>query len=327
MELSLNAFRIFIKSKKMSSAKRLTNAYQNAKRIRFDDTSKFILFSDCHRGDNSFADEFANNRNIYFHALNHYHNQGYAYCELGDGDELWENLHFESIFEAHKNVFKLLREFHLQKRLHMIWGNHDMVYRNQAYVDKHLSSYFEPIDNTDKKLFEGLKYHEAIVLEHSETGQELFLTHGHQADWWNYIFWRWGRFLVRILWKPLQVWGIADPTSPAKNYTELIKIERRIKKWITQNHFLITIVGHTHRPRFPEPGAIPFFNDGSCVHPRSITGIEIENGQISLIKWQIETSMDGTLKVVRLLLEGPQKLANYQQKNEPLPRPGQRVFS
>lgn len=296
----------------MSSAKRLSNAYQNAKRIPFDDTTKFILFSDCHRGDNSFADEFANNRNIYFHALNHYYKEGFQYCELGDGDELWENHSFESIFQAHKNVFKLLREFHLEKRLHMIWGNHDMVYKDKSYVDKQLSSYFEPIDNTDKKLFEGITYSEAIVLEHRKTGQELFLTHGHQADWWNYTFWRWGRFLVRVLWKPLQVWGIADPTSPAKNYTELIKIERRIKKWIVQNNFLITIVGHTHRPRFPEPGAIPFFNDGSCVHPRSITGIEIENGQISLIKWQIETTTDGTLKVVRILLEGPQRLMDYR---------------
>lgn len=299
----------------MSSAKRLSKAYKNAKRITFDDNSKFILFSDCHRGDNSFADEFANNRNIYFHALNHYYKEGFHYCELGDGDELWENHSFESIFQAHKNVFKLLREFHLEKRLHMIWGNHDMVYKDTSYVDKHLSSYFEPIDNTDKKLFEGITYSEAIVLEHHKTGQELLLTHGHQADWWNYTFWRWGRFLVRILWKPLQVWGIADPTSPAKNYTELIKIERRIKKWIVQNNFLITIVGHTHRPRFPEPGAIPFFNDGSCVHPRSITGIEIENGQISLIKWQIDTTTDGTLKVVRVLLEGPQLISDYSEKN------------
>ncbi len=299
----------------MSSAKRLSRAYKNAKRIPFDDTSKFILFSDCHRGDNSFADEFANNRNIYFHALNYYHKEGFHYCELGDGDELWENLNFESIFEAHKNVFKLLREYHLEQRLHMIWGNHDMVYKDKSYVDKHLSSYFEPIDDTDKKLFEGITYNEAIVLEHTKTGQELFLTHGHQADWWNYTFWRWGRFLVRVLWKPLQVWGIADPTSPAKNYTELIKLERRIKKWIVQNNLLITIVGHTHRPRFPEPGDIPFFNDGSCVHPRSITGLEIQNGQISLIKWHIETSIDGTLKVVRILLEGPQKLSEYKDKN------------
>ena len=300
----------------MSSNSRLTKAYRNAKIILFDDTSKFILFSDCHRGDNSFADEFANNRNIYFHALRHYYKEGFQYCELGDGDELWENIHFESIFEAHKNVFQLLRQYHLDGRLHMLWGNHDMVYKDQNYVNNHLSSYFEPIDGKDKELFEGITYHEAVVLKHTDTGQELFLTHGHQADWWNYTFWRWGRFLVRVLWKPLQVWGIADPTSPAKNYKELIKVERRIKKWILRNNLLLTVAGHTHRPRFPEPGDIPFFNDGSCVHPRSITGIEIENGTISLIKWQIATKDDGTLQIVRILLEGPQKLSDYHEKRD-----------
>jgi predicted phosphodiesterase len=74
----------------------------------------------------------------------------------------------------------------------------------------------------------------------------------------------------------------------------------------------MTIFGHTHRPRFPEPGDIAFFNDGSCVHPRSITGIEIENGTISLIKWQIATRDDGTLQIVRVLLEGPVKLSDYK---------------
>ncbi|MGX1928497.1 metallophosphoesterase [Flagellimonas sp. 2504JD4-2] len=295
----------------MSSSFRLDRAYKKAKTISFDDASKFIFFSDCHRGDNSFADDFANNRNIYFHALSHYYREGFQYCELGDGDELWENLHFESIFEAHKNVYQLLRQFHLEQRLHMVWGNHDMVYRQKSYVDKHLSSYFEPIDDMDKELFQGITYHEALILKHKETQQELFCTHGHQADWWNYTCWRIGRFLVRILWKPLQVVGIADPTSPAKNYKELIRIEKRIKKWILKNNLRITIAGHTHRPRFPEPGQIPFFNDGSCVHPRSITGIEIENGEISLIKWQISTKMDGTLQIVRVLLEGPEKLSHY----------------
>ncbi|MRI01836.1 serine/threonine protein phosphatase [Kriegella sp. EG-1] len=295
----------------MSSDSRLSRAYTTAKTVPFDDNSKFILFSDCHRGDNSFADEFANNRNIYYHALKHYYLEGFHYFELGDGDELWENLNFESIFEAHKNVYKLLKQFHLENRLHMIWGNHDMVYKDPHYVKKNLSSYFEPIDDKDKELFEGITYNEAIILKHTENNQEIFLTHGHQADWWNYTFWRWGRFLVRVLWKPLQVWGIADPTSPAKNYTELRKIERRLKKWIIAKNLLLTVVGHTHRPRFPEPGQIPLFNDGSCVHPRSITGIEIENGQISLIKWQIASTEDGTLKIIRILLEGPQKLIDY----------------
>ena len=295
----------------MSYMRRLNRAYEQARVVPFDDRSKIVLFSDCHRGDNSFADEFSNNRNIYFHALKHYFKEGFSYMELGDGDELWENLHFESIFEAHKNVFQLLREFHLEKRLYMIWGNHDMVYQNPDYVKKHLGSYFEPIDGRDKDLFEGIRYEEGIRLQHKDSGQEIFLCHGHQADWWNYTFWRWSRFLVRVLWKPLQVWGIADPTSPARNYKELIRIEKRIKRWILSRDLLLTVAGHTHRPRFPEPGEIPFFNDGSCVHPRSITGIEIEGGQISLIKWQIATTEEGILKVVRILLEGPQKLSDY----------------
>ncbi|OEK09766.1 serine/threonine protein phosphatase [Flavivirga aquatica] len=295
-----------------SSKKRLDNAYRTAKVINFDDTSKFILFSDCHRGDNSFADDFANNRNIYFHALKHYFTEGFQYCEIGDGDELWENLSFDSIFNAHKNVYMLMKRFHEHNRLHMIWGNHDMVYRNPDYVKKHLSTYFDAKTGEDVELFKDITYHEGIILKHTSTGQEIFLTHGHQADWWNYLFWKWSRFMVRVLWKPLNVMGIADPTSPAKNYKELIKVERRTKKWIAKNNNLMTIVGHTHRPRFPQPNGIAFFNDGSCVHPRSITGIEIENGEISLIKWHIATKEDGTLQIVKTLLEGSNKLIDYK---------------
>ena len=295
----------------LSSNKRLSKAYRNAKILDFDNDSKFILFSDCHRGDNSFADDFANNRNIYFHALKHYYSEGFQYCELGDGDELWENTKFESILNAHKNVYMLMKLFHKDDRLHMIFGNHDMVYSNPNYVKNHLSTYFDAKTEQDIELFKDITYHEGIVLKHCDSGQEVFLTHGHQADWWNYIFWRWSRFMVRVLWKPLNVMGIADPTSPAKNYKELIKVERRTKKWIADNNNKLTIVGHTHRPRFPQPGDIAFFNDGSCVHPRSITGIEIEKGAISLIKWHIATREDGTLQIVKTQLEGPCKLSDY----------------
>lgn len=295
----------------MSSQSRLTKAYKNAKIIEFSNSDKFVLFSDCHRGDNSFADDFANNRNIYMHALTHYYNAGFQYCELGDGDELWENLSFKTLFQAHKNIYLLLKKFHQKNRLHLIWGNHDMVYKNPKYVTKYLSSFYDHKTEKDIPLFTNLNYEEGIILKHKDTQQELFLTHGHQADWWNYIFWKWSRFFVRILWKPLQVMGISDPTSPAKNHKELIKVERRIKKWITDNHNLVTIVGHTHRPRFPEPGDIPFFNDGSCVHPRSITGLEVENSALSLIKWYIDTKEDGTLQIKREVLEEPQPINLY----------------
>ena len=122
----------------MSAITRLTNAYQTARRISFNDESKFIIFSDVHRGDNSLADDFANNRNSYFHALNHYYNNGFTYCELGDGDELWENISFNSILYAHKNIFDLMKRFFSEGRLYRLIGNHDMVYSNEEYVEKHL---------------------------------------------------------------------------------------------------------------------------------------------------------------------------------------------
>ncbi|GEC78537.1 metallophosphoesterase [Flavobacterium aquatile] len=298
----------------MSSQTRLSRAYKEAKRIPFNNTDKFILFSDCHRGDSSFADDFANNRNIYFHALNNYFKENYHYIELGDGDELWENLFFRDIFEANKNVYLLMQKFFNHNRLHLIYGNHDMVYRNENMIKKNLHEYFETKENKNVPFLPNVKFHEGIVLENIETKQELFLTHGHQADFMNSIGWKINRFLVRILWKPLQVWGIKDPTSPAKNYIELIKVERRIKKWIADNGNKITITGHTHRPRFPKPqeNLLNYFNDGSCVHPRSITGIEIANGKMALIKWFIDTKEDGVLQIVKEYLEGPIELDKYK---------------
>ncbi|SFS35253.1 Calcineurin-like phosphoesterase superfamily domain-containing protein [Zhouia amylolytica] len=300
----------------MATKHRLTNAFSNAKKITFNDQSKFILFSDCHRGDNSYADDFANNRNIYFYALNQYYKNDFTYIELGDGDELWENLSFESIFKSHKHIYLLLKNFYEKSRLFMIYGNHDMVYKNKDTVAKNYDHYFDPVTGTKVPLLPNINFHESIVLEHEVTKQKIFLIHGHQADWWNFGFWRLSRLMVRILWKPLQIIGIADPTSPAKNYKELIKIERRIKRWIVEKNNQLTIAGHTHRPRFPEPGQIPFFNDGSCVHPRSITGLEIENGNITLIKWYTDITEDGYLRIVRTVLEGPRKLKNYLIKKD-----------
>ena len=65
------------------------------------------------------------------------------------------------------------------------------------------------------------------------------------------------------------------------------------------------IAGHTHRPAYPKPGTGLYFNDGSCVHPRSITGIEIENRKISLVKWSVSSDENLNLYVERRILEGP----------------------
>lgn len=295
----------------MSSNSRISRAFKNAKKLPLNNNSKYILFSDCHRGDNSFADDFARNRNVYKYAFNHYFNEGFTYIELGDGDELWENVNFKSIFRANKHIYLLLKKFYDDNRLHFIWGNHDMDYRNPKNVRKNLDYYYDEVSGTDKELFVNITFSEAILLEDETTKKSIFLLHGHQADWFNYLFWRFSKFLVRVLWKPLQILGISDPTSPAQNFKELIKVEKRMEDWIKANNNQMVVIGHTHRPRFPSPNEVPFFNDGSCVHPRAITGLEIENNQIALVKWHMVANENGTLQIIRTILEGPEDLSNY----------------
>ena len=295
----------------MSANYRISRAFKDAKRICFNKDSKFILFSDCHRSDNGFADDFARNRNIFKHALEHYFKNEFTYIELGDGDELWENKKFRKIFKANKHIYLLMKKFHDKNQLHFIWGNHDMDYKKQSKIRKNLHYYYDPVSDTKKELLIGATFSEAIILEEESSGKGIFLLHGHQADWFNYVFWRFSSFLVNYLWRPLQLIGISDPTSPAKNFKERIKVEQSLEDWIKENNSQMVITGHTHRPRFPDKNEIPFFNDGSCVHPRSITGLEIENNEICLIKWHIITKENGTLQIIRTILEGPEDLKYY----------------
>ncbi len=293
----------------LSANYRITKAFKQAKKLPLRKDSKYILFSDCHRGDNSFADDFAHNRKVYLYALSQYYQNGFTYIELGDGDELWEN-NFNAIFKTNKDIFGILKKFNDEHRLHFIWGNHDMDYKNPANVVKNLHYYRDSVSGKKKELLVNVPFYEAIKLE-QENGKSIFLLHGHQADWFNYVFWKVSRFLVRFLWRPLQTVGVKDPTSPAQNYKELIRVERYIEKWIHKNNNQMLVAGHTHRPRFPQPNQIPYFNDGSCVHPRCITGLEIENNQITLIKWHIKTTDKGTMKIERNILEGPKNLSEY----------------
>ena len=290
----------------------LDNAYKNAKPIAINQGSKIIMFSDLHKGDNSYADDFAHNMQIYTYAIRKYYDENYTYIELGDGIELWENYTFEPIYKAHKSTFELLKLFYNDDRLHMLWGNHDMIFGDPLTVEKMLYKVFTPKNIQQKERLFDLEYHESIILQIENTDKKIFLIHGHQADWLNYRFWKVSRFFVRYFWMPLQKWfNVKDPTSPAKNYKNLVKVERKLKDWILKNNNQMVIAGHTHRPRFPDANELPYFNDGSCVHPNSIIGLEIMNLQIAMVKWHEELDSNGHIRIVKTVLAGPEDLEMY----------------
>lgn len=291
----------------MDSVKSLNKIFKESEEIVIDDNSRIVLISDCHRGNGSFADEFLRNQNNYYSALKYYYNENYTYIELGDGDELWENSSMEEIINQHKHVFSLLSKFYRKKRLYFLYGNHDIVKKSDKFLRENLYQYFNEREEKDIKLFENIKVHEGLVLKYKNYSKKILLIHGHQADFWNYKLWRVSRFLVRYLWRPLNNFGINDLTRPVKNYKKKKDITRSLTEWISKEDQVL-ISGHTHRPSFPEERSMPYFNTGSCVHPRCITAIEIRDGSISLVKWSVKTKEDGTLFIGRDILVGPRKL-------------------
>jgi hypothetical protein len=93
----------------MRTQKRLTEAYENARTIPFDDESKFFI-SDCHRGDGSLSDEFMRNENSYLHAFN-----------------------------SHHDTFRAIERFFDDGRYVLIWGNHNNFLREKSYIEDNLN--------------------------------------------------------------------------------------------------------------------------------------------------------------------------------------------
>lgn len=282
----------------MSCHHRLDKAFENALVLPLGGSRRYVLFSDCHRGDGTHNDNFLKNQCLYLAALRHYNKKGYTYIELGDGDELWENRNMEQIKEVHSDIFRELSAFYHEKRLYMIYGNHDIVKKYHSFSEKKCASYFCTTSQRQQPLFPGIQFHAGIILKESSTGISLYLTHGHQSSLLNSTLWPVNRFLVRYLWKPLEQLGVLDPTSAAKNYTKKKKSELRLNAWAEdRRHILIT--GHTHRPMLSDKADTRYINTGSCVHPLCITCIEICCGRITLAKWYTDTRENGNLFVDR----------------------------
>ncbi len=298
----------------MRTIKRLTEAYANARIEEFDDDSRYVFLSDCHRGDGSMADEFMKNKSIYLAALQSYYALGFTYVEVGDGDELWENFDFKHVLWANNSTFRLLKKFYDEGRLHYLYGNHNMQLRDPEYA----RSCFTLMKDEAGEMVDfmpGLEPCEAMIFRHRHSGQELFVVHGHQGDAANDQFWRATMWTFRVFWKYMHAFGVRSPASPVKNLFKQHKVERNYKRWIRRSRVPL-ICGHTHRQKFPHDDALPYFNTGSCVFPSYITGIEISDGQIMMVGWRVEPDDDGYLHVVRWVLAGPEPISTFDLRRK-----------
>ena len=192
----------------------------------------------------------------------------------------------------------------------MLWGNHDIVKQNKKFAQKNLFEYYNPLTQKFEPLYNNIKIHEGLILRYRGSNYRIFVVHGHQGDLFNDRLWRISRIIVRCLWRRIEILRRCNLISPARNISRRNAIEEKIMHWIKANNQMV-ITGHTHHASFAKPGEVSFFNTGCCVKSNHITGIEIKNGEIALVKWNRKLGNDKSTLITRDIIAGPEKIINF----------------
>ena len=302
--------------------------------IPFDaEKDRFIILSDQHKGARDGSDVFARAAKNYFEALEYYNRQKFTYINLGDSEELWENL-FVTVKRHNKNTFEAEKKFLERKAFVKIFGNHDLYWDNDPLAAVSLLQIYG----------EAVKIYEGAILQTTVNNIPLniYLTHGHQGDLQSDGNW-FSKWFVSDIWAPFQAYLRINPNTPANNDQLKTDHNRLMYEWSSKRKNTILITGHTHQPVFRslteleivyeklgyatqegntelvkqiqdritklhlQGNATPnftgyldtYFNSGCCCFDDGdITGIEVDGGCIRLIKWEYKGK-----ESVRVVLE------------------------
>jgi predicted phosphodiesterase len=295
-------------------------------------SEKFIIFSDQHKGNRNYADDFAAAENDYLAALQYYHEQDYHFINLGDCEELWKYMP-DVVIKSNGASLLAEKKFLDAGKYTRIYGNHDLEWK----FSLQRNIYLKPVFGKKLKVFEG------VVLRTTYQSEDfaIFLAHGHQGDLRNdgnaFSVW-----VVANIWTPIQRYLRVHINTPATSFELTDKHNIMMYEWSATQHNLIFISGHTHKPVFAsldhlekltkqleaaklakDEAAIAsinrelekrkaeysgkrqlqtiarpsYFNSGCCCFDDGdITGIEISDGHIRLIKWH--TVGEGSQRLV-----------------------------
>jgi predicted phosphodiesterase len=291
------------KPEKKSVFKSLSDLYNSVKKndkkvcsIPIDvEKDKFIIFSDQHKGNRDHADDFASNEFNYLNALTYYNQHNFSFINLGDSEEIWKYKP-DQVLPENKKAFAAEAAFQ-PGNYYKTFGNHDLIWKNKWDVERLLKEHF----------LMPLKVYEGIILKAqvSDEALNIFCTHGHQGDKMsdNNAFSTW---IVAHLWAPVQRYLRINVNTPSKDDLLKNKHNKLMHEWGSNRKNVLLITGHTHNPVFASgrysdhpSNNIPvdptkklrpvYFNTGCCCYnDGDITGIEISEGFIRLVKWYDE---------------------------------------
>lgn len=294
-------------------------------------TDKWILVSDHHRGIGDGADDFAACESTYLAALQYYYEQGFGLILLGDAEEFWENTlksvitRYDKVLKAEQQFHDAGRMLKIWGNHDDAWNHLKKVQKYLFPFFRGIETH-EAINITLKNDESILG---KILLVHGHQGSGASDQFASISKWFVRVFWRNFQRLFKVplstpsksktlkdkhdiamhTWakskpKQLLICGHThQPVFMSKNHLDILhkqkeeillsndkedhqKLQRildRIKTLEEKTTAIGTLVAND-KPCY--------FNTGCCSYADGdITGIEIANGTISLVKWNQDNRM------------------------------------
>ncbi len=310
-----------LKEKSMTFA-RMKDHFARAKKIDFDpDNAKFIIVSDSHKWDRGETDFFKAVEPIYLQALDYYNSNGFTLVLLGDIEEGAADL-FQHVLSKYQDTFAKERQFS-PDRYFRVYGNHDhdwkkddvrrkldaimgrpipaypsLLLGDQIFIvhghegdlfSDELHEFSQIALRLFKRLFERLSGKKPSTAENSERRSRraqllyewgkinkkiIIAGHTHLAYFASVS-------ITRIMSNRIKVFEAARRTQIAPGMAAVqdhfIDATRRIRE--TQDQFFGL------EENLPDESLPLYFNSGCCKYSNGMTGIEISEGRISLVRW------------------------------------------
>lgn len=307
--------------------------------IQFDYlTGRFIVLSDQHKGTKNGSDDFAFAEKNYLAALHYYLHNNFYFINLGDSEELWENT-WHGVKKSNKITFDKEKEFFERKKYLKIFGNHDLYWDNDPLASFEL----ERIYGKKMCVYEGAVLQTTIsekvlqlFLTHGHQGDAV--SDGNWFSKWfvskiwaplqaylelnpntpaydgqlktlhNKLMYEWSALQKNLI---LITGHTHQPvfeslTLLERLYQQLGKAiadndEKNRKRLEEQIRLKTTAIDNmpdfsTYKPSY--------FNSGCCCFSDGdITGIEIADGMIRLIKWEYTSGEPQRILLEEVALE------------------------
>lgn len=280
-----------------------------------------IIFSDQHKGGRDGADDFVLAEPNYLAALEYYNKLDFALVSLGDSEELWENT-LHKVRESYPATFEAEKKFVARKSFVKVLGNHDLYWGNDPFAWWQLKKLYEEEVKIYEGLILSVNIEGRplrIFCTHGHQGDAQ-----SDGNWFSKFFVAriWAPFQAYLRINPNTVaynnekktlhneimyeWSAGQKDTLLITghthqpvFVSLTHIERLYKELqYARLHNMLPRIAELEneiKKREREFSAVAtdyltmrpgYFNSGCCCFvDGDITGIEISNGKILLIKW------------------------------------------